>query len=271
MIEIYKVVIIDDEPVIVTVLRQSVNWGKYGCVVAGTANDAQSGAAAVRAHKPDILFTDIRMPKEDGLTMLAGLKSEFPDMQVTILTGYREFEYARRAIDLSAVRFLVKPAKPAEIEEAIEAMTKNLQAKPKRQAAKAKDIEPAVALNADIMSEEGQDSSNFVVNAAIRHIKQSCTEKLTLSEVADRIYVSQWHLSKLLSRYVNKSFYDLLNEARIEQAKELLQDPQFTISSVSDMVGFTDASHFTHVFKRIENTTPKAFRNTLTQFVVHDD
>jgi len=70
----------------------------------------------------------------------------------------------------------------------------------------------------------------------------------------------------VIAGYVNKNFYDLLNEARIEQAKELLHDPQFTISTISEMVGFADVSHFSRVFKKIEHISPKAFRNTLTNF-----
>jgi len=59
-----------------------------------TANDAFSGAEVIRKHRPHIVFTDIKMPEEDGLTMLAGLKGEFPRTPITVLTGYRDFEYA---------------------------------------------------------------------------------------------------------------------------------------------------------------------------------
>ena len=69
----YKVIIVDDENIIVEGLQRVVDWTRYGCRVAATGHDAASGAAAIREHRPDILFTDIKMPNEDGLTMLAGL------------------------------------------------------------------------------------------------------------------------------------------------------------------------------------------------------
>ena len=90
----YRVVLIDDERMIVEGLRRVIPWQEYRCEVAGTAEDAASGAALIREVHPHIVFTDIRMPGEDGLTMLAGLRSEFPDMQVSVLTGYRDFSYA---------------------------------------------------------------------------------------------------------------------------------------------------------------------------------
>ena len=100
----YKVVLVDDESIIVEGLRQVVDWPAFRCQVAGVAQDAVSGAQAIRQHRPDILFTDIKMPGEDGLTMLAGLKGEFPRMQIAVLTGYRDFEYAQRAIRLGVAR-----------------------------------------------------------------------------------------------------------------------------------------------------------------------
>ena len=74
----YKVVLIDDESIITEGLRKVVDWTAHNCQVAALAQDAVSGAQAIRRYRPDILFTDIKMPGEDGLTMLAGLKGEFP-------------------------------------------------------------------------------------------------------------------------------------------------------------------------------------------------
>ena len=115
----YKVVLVDDESLIVEGLRKVVDWAGHHCQVAA-AHDAASGARAIREHRPDILFTDIKMPGEDGLTMLAGLKGEFPRMQIAVLTGYRDFEYAQRAIRLGVARFLLKPSKMEELEEALD-------------------------------------------------------------------------------------------------------------------------------------------------------
>jgi len=123
---VYKVVLVDDESIIVEGLRQVVDWAAYRCEVAACAYDAVSGAQAVREHWPDILFTDIKMPGEDGLTMLAGLKGEFPGMQIAVLTGYRDFEYAQRAIHLGVSRFLLKPSKMNELEEALAHITAQL-------------------------------------------------------------------------------------------------------------------------------------------------
>lgn len=74
----YRVVLVDDETIIVEGLRRVVKWADYDCEVVGTAGDAAEGAELIRQLRPHILFTDIRMPGEDGLSMLAALRSEFP-------------------------------------------------------------------------------------------------------------------------------------------------------------------------------------------------
>lgn len=130
----YRVVIIDDASIIVKGLQRVVDWPSYHCQVVGTTYDSVSGAEAIRKYRLHIVFTDIKMPGDDGLTMLAGLKGEFPRMQITVLTGYRDFEYAQTAIRLGVARFLLKPSKMDELEEAVAYMTSVLDQLPGEEA-----------------------------------------------------------------------------------------------------------------------------------------
>ena len=243
----YRVVLIDDESLIVEGLRKVVKWEDYGCQVAGTAEDAEKGAELIRRIKPHILFTDIRMPGQDGLTMLAGLRSEFPDMQVAVLTGYRDFAYAQEAIKLGVTRFLLKPSKMDEIHEALAAMTARLGKQ-----------DPDAAAET-----EKEHAGSFIVNQALGYIETHYAEKLTLQGVADHCYVSQWHLSKLLNRHTEKSFYDILNATRIKAAKTLLADPSLRIADIGDMVGYADTAHFARVVKKIVGVSANEDRNRL--------
>ncbi|MBE6908677.1 MAG: response regulator [Ruminococcaceae bacterium] len=245
----YRVVLIDDERLIAEGLRRVVKWEEYGCAVAGTAEDAEKGAALVREVRPHILFTDIRMPGQDGLTMLAGLRSEFPDMQVTVLTGYRDFSYAQEAIRLGVTRFLLKPSKMDEICEALRAMTDKL-----AQSAGAEDEEEDGA---------GKNAGSFIVRQATAYMEEHYAEKLTLQSVADHCYVSQWHLSKLLNHHAGKSFYDVLNSIRVKAAQTLLADPSLKIADIGDRVGYADTAHFARVFKRVTGMSANEYRNTL--------
>lgn len=250
----YTVVLIDDEPLIVEGLRKVVRWEDYHCLVAGTADDAESGAELIRRVHPDILFTDIRMPGVDGLTMLAGLRSEFPDMLVTVLTGYRDFAYAQQAIRLGVSRFLLKPSKMDEINEALRTMTEKLD---RMHAPLHSPAEP------EEEPDEKESAGSFLVNRALDYIDAHFAEKLTLQDVADACYVSQWHLSKLLNRYTKKNFYDLLNTRRVQAAKELLADPKLRIGDIGEMIGYADPAHFARVFRKIAGMSANEYRNSL--------
>ena len=247
----YRVILIDDERIIVEGLRRVVKWADYDCEVVGTAQDGRSGAAMIRRLRPHMIFTDIRMPGEDGLTMLAGLRSEFPDMQVTVLTGYRDFSYAQEAIRLGVTRFLLKPSKMDEIHEALGAMKERVDHLPREEVTEPEE------------SESQQQAGNFLVKQAIAYIREHYREKISLQDVADQCYISQWHLSKQLNRYAGKSFYDILNSVRIEAACQLLADPSLKIGEISELVGYADVAHFARTFKKLEGVSANEYRNRL--------
>ncbi len=245
----YKVIIIDDEEAVVDELKKAADWKRYGCTVVASACDASSGAVAVRTYEPEILFTDIRMPGQDGLTMLAGLRSEFPDMRVTVLTGFNDFEYAQRVIEFGVSRRLLKPFKMDEINEALRFMTDKLSEK-----------------NGISQQGEKEDSveitaNSFIVRKATAYMEEHYAEKLTLQDVADQCYVSQWHLSKLINKNTQMSFYDLLNHIRIKAACRLLDDPEFQIADICYKVGYADTAHFSRIFKKVEGITADEYRN----------
>lgn len=250
----YKVVIIDDEPIIVEGLSRVIQWEKYGCRLVGTAYDGMEGVNVIREQQPDIIFSDIAMPGMDGLKMIAAIKVEHPNALIAILTGYRDFDYAQTAIRLGVSRFLLKPSNLSELEEAVQFMVAELKKKhPVEVFGKAEEH------NAEVDSEG--NAGSFIVKNALEYMEQHYAEKVTLSELADKMYVSQWHLSKLLNKHTKKSFSELLNDARIKEAKELLKDPSLRVGDVAEMVGFLDIAHFSRVFKKCTEMSANEYRN----------
>ena len=110
-------------------------------------------------------------------------------------------------------------------------------------------------------TEPDGSAGSFIVKNALEYIEQHYTEKFTLTELADKMYVSQWHLSKLLNKHTKKSFSELLNETRVRQAKRLLKDPSLRVGDVAEMVGFLDIAHFSRVFKKYTNMSANEYRN----------
>lgn len=243
----YRVVIIDDEPIIVEGISRVIPWEKYECSVCGCAYSGKEGLEVIRRERPDVIFSDISMPGLDGLKMIAALKSEFPDMQISILTGFRDFDYCQEAIRLGVTRFLLKPSKIDELEEALSVMAANL---------KERNIFPV-----DPEHEESAAGS-FIVRNALQYMEEHYSEKLTLGKVAEETFVSQWHLSKLLNRQEEKNFSEILNKIRVAHAKELMQEKAYRIGDIAELVGFTDVAHFSRVFKKLEGISANEYRNT---------
>ncbi len=241
----YNVVLVDDERLIVRGLSSVVPWEELGCRVAGAAYDGASGLKLIREVKPDIVLTDIRMPNMDGLTMLAALRSEYPRMQMSVLTAYRDFEYARQALNLGVCRYLLKPSDMDELIEAVRLMVSRL-------------APEAAEGGGDAESAAG----NYIVQAALKYMRGHCAEQhLSLNDVADNVYVSQWHLSKLLNRETGQSFFDLLGGMRVSLAKRLLADPARRVHEVALEAGFADVAHFSKIFKKHVGCTPGEYRN----------
>lgn len=114
-----KIVIVEDNPMTVRSLEQTIDWNRLGCVLVGTAGDGLEGRELILRERPDIVLTDIRMPRMDGLEMIEALRSAMPELTVIILTGYDQFQYASRAIKLSVFDYILKPIRNDEVEQAI--------------------------------------------------------------------------------------------------------------------------------------------------------
>lgn len=106
---IYKVLLVDDEPEIRDGLQEVVDFTALGFTVVGEAGNGREALQLAESLQPDLIITDIRMPLMDGLTMAAEVKKLMPTVQFVILSGYDEFEYARQAIEIMALRYLLKP------------------------------------------------------------------------------------------------------------------------------------------------------------------
>ncbi len=105
----YTLLLVDDETDIRDGLREVVPFEQYGFTVVGEAANGLEGLQKAEELHPDLIVTDIRMPLMDGLTMCREIRKALPATQFMILSGYDDFEYARQAIELHTMAYLLKP------------------------------------------------------------------------------------------------------------------------------------------------------------------
>lgn len=112
-----RILIVDDESHITEGLVHLVDWQRLGVTAVDTADNGEQALQRYEANRPDLIMTDITMPIMDGLTFLARVREQDPDTPALILSGYDEFEYAKKALHLRVLHYVMKPIVLSEIEQ----------------------------------------------------------------------------------------------------------------------------------------------------------
>lgn len=110
-----RIIIVDDEPIICEGLQKTINWAMLGAEVAGIAYDGEEALRLAAALAPDIVLSDIRMDGMDGLELAERLRQVNPQLIVIMISGYEDFEYARRAVRIGVTDYLLKPVEIDEL------------------------------------------------------------------------------------------------------------------------------------------------------------
>ena len=105
----YKVFIVEDEIVIREGIKNNVRWEEEGFQIVGDESDGELAYPLIIREQPDILITDIKMPFMDGLELSKLLKKDMPQLKIIIVSGYGDFGYAQKAIDIGVSEYLLKP------------------------------------------------------------------------------------------------------------------------------------------------------------------
>ena len=117
-----NVYIADDEVWVVLGLKKLLEKIDVDSWVVGTANNGLTAKEEIGMFKPDVVFTDIRMPGLSGLNLLKAIPEVSPDTRVVIITGFAEFSYAKEAVQFHAYDYLLKPIKEEDLSRVMTAI-----------------------------------------------------------------------------------------------------------------------------------------------------
>lgn len=122
----YKVLIVDDEPMIREGLRTLIPWTSYGFEIIDSASNGREALEKYHNHHFDLIIADIRMPEMSGITLVETIREHDKDVHFMILSGYADFDYARKAINARVTGYLLKPVDEDELIEYLEKLKKKL-------------------------------------------------------------------------------------------------------------------------------------------------
>ena len=105
----FKIILADDEPVIIRGLRKMLQWDRLDAEIVAEASNGEELLTKIEKYSPDIVISDVAMPKMSGLDVIQRVRKNDNKMKFIFLSGYQEFEYVRTAIRYEAQEYLLKP------------------------------------------------------------------------------------------------------------------------------------------------------------------
>lgn len=240
-----KVVVIEDEELVRRGIVMAVDWASVDCEVVGEASNGEAGLELIARERPDIVVTDIRMPRMDGLEMLRQLREEGCGASVILLTAYSDFTYAQSALKLGAVDYLLKPFHDGELEAAVQRISGRGREQPR----------PGDF--ADI------SSKNRNVTQAIEYMNANYNDpELNVGAVARSVGLSEGHLSHIFKKETDYTLNGYITACRMHMAMHLLRERRLRVSEVAERVGYRDIAYFSSTFKKFTGSSPTEYQNS---------
>lgn len=239
----YKLIIADDEKGIREGIACCYPWAELGFEVMASFPDGKSALEYIERCCVNVVLSDVRMPKMDGLELSKHLFKSYSDIPVVLLSGYAEFEYARTALRYGVREYILKPVKYENIVSTFTAIREELD----RQYGKGENNEPFAGYY------------DQIVNQVVSYLKENC-QNANLTEASDLVNLSPNYLSKIFKRKTGANFSEFLLETKMEKAAELLKNMYMKTYEVADELGYGNPKNFTRAFKQYYGKTPKEFR-----------
>lgn len=232
-----EIIIVDDEEHILKGLAKIVHHVAPQHHIAALFTSSIEAYQYIKQAPVDILLTDIRMPEMDGLQLAKKARTYNKQLHCIILSGYSEFAYARRAIQLGAVDYLLKPVEEDQL---------------------------MLALNKIVELPAHEQFRPLTLSRETQYIKTSIETnyaQFDLDRCAASFDKTKEYLCKLFKKETGFTPYDYLKNVRIKRAMDLLRSVnRYKVYEVGEMVGLSNPVYFSKQFKEAAGVTPKEFQ-----------
>lgn len=248
-----KVLVVDDEHFVRKGIVLETDWSALGCEVVAEAENGVEALEAVRRYRPDLIISDIRMPKMDGIQMLKCLREEENPVRVIFLTAYSEFEYAREALKLFAFDYLLKPFEDGELEDAVMRVREQIEAERGDDAGQDDKLLP--------LRLKSGDKSRYITEA-LQYIAEHYSDTdISVGSIAESMGISEGHLSHLFKKETDYTVMAYITRFRMRAAMKLLGNCRNKVYEVAELVGYRDITYFSSTFKKMVGISPSEYQD----------
>jgi len=238
----FRAVVVDDEKLIANHIAKIIVECDPSFEICAVCYDGLSALAAVEEFHPNILFTDIKMPLLDGLSLIERSHMQDPALRCVLISGYGEFEYAKTAIRCDAFDYLLKPLNKAELEKTLR---------------RAKD---ELLSEQALLNTERESSSEKIVASVVQYLHANYASEINFTKIAAYYNFSASYLTKIFREQFGKPPIRYLIEYRVQIAKGLLKDTNLSVKEIAERTGFVDQFYFSKCFKSYCGMTPSQFK-----------
>jgi len=238
----FRAVVADDEKLIAQNIAANITKCDPSFEICAVCYDGQSAFDATLLHHPHLLFTDIKMPLLDGLSLIDRVRQVDPTVKCVLISGYGEFEYAKSAIQSDAFDYLLKPLNKAELAKTIR---------------RAKDT---LLSEQSLLNTARNASAEQIVESIVQYLRLNYAGEINFSQIAADFSFSASYLTKIFREYTGKPPIRYLIEYRVQIAKGLLMDTNLTVKEVAERTGFVDPFYFSKCFKSYCGFTPSQYK-----------
>lgn len=235
------ILIVEDEVRIRQGLANLIGKVGMGFHVVDTAENGYEGLQLITKLEPDIVITDIQMPKMDGLKMIEQAVGFGARCVFVVLSGYSEFEYARTAIRLGVKDYLLKPVNISMVKELLARFAKDGEEQKPQE-------------TGDVLSTYPPMIQNMV-----DEVEKNYGMNLGLESFAEKYRMTPEYLSNLFARETGMSFSNYKRQVRMEKAKLLLLTSEMKVYEIACAVGYPDQKYFSKVFKEYTGVSAKQY------------
>jgi two-component system response regulator YesN len=270
--QMYRMLVADDESIERRVLIKRLKVLSEGQLELYEAENGREVLKLYEEKKIQILLLDIEMPGVTGLEAAEQIRSRDQNCCIIFLTAFDEFSYARRAISVHALDYLLKPCDEKELLLVTGAAMKYVD-----------DIERGKASVFPVLSnrepgheadgsaektengEGGTENTSQLRRKILSYIEKNYMHDLSVQEIAEALCYSEAYFCKLFKQEFNQSFVTYLTIYRVDKAKKQLAMPSVNIKEIGKSVGYPDSNYFAKVFRRVAGMSPSDYRTEILE------
>lgn len=271
----YRVLLADDEQIERMALARRLMRRFGDSLQISEATDGKEAVELYQKEHSQIIIMDISMPELNGVEAAEQIRSMDEDCVIVFLTAYDEFSYAKRAIVIRALGYLLKPCDEEELaavmEEAMRLTDKAVHNKEnptgnraemteaEKEAEKRREQWPWNP-DAEAPKDPETERMNQVAEKIRTYIRENYMNEISMQDAARQFNYSDAYFCKLFKQCFDQNFTSYLTNFRINEAKRLLKDKNISIKDAGMKVGYYDSNYFAKVFKRVTGMIPSEYR-----------